>query len=185
HSDPHDAVAPRRGVRATVAASLTSLDRPLRRLGQWKRLERTIETAAVPISAPTLLAAGFALGVLLAIVGGGWSGSAFLGLLLFVVGAVTPIFVLRALAARRVRAFEQQLPDVLTTIAGSLKVGHGLKAALQTVAQEGAPPVSTEFQRVLAEERLGRPLEDALVSMCERLPSRGQPLGPPWGAVRR
>src|SRR5262245_27210875 len=86
HSDPHDAVAPRRGVRATVAASLTSLDRPLRRLGQWKRLERTIETAGVPISAPTLLAAGFALGLLLAIVGGIWSGSAFLGLLLFVIG---------------------------------------------------------------------------------------------------
>jgi tight adherence protein B len=158
-------------VRATVAGFLTSLDRPLRRLGQWKRLERTIETAGVPISAATLLAAGFALGLLLAVIVGIWSGSAFLGLLLFVLGVVTPVFVLRALAARRIRAFEQQLPDVLTTIAGSLKVGHGLKAALQTVAQEGAPPVSTEFQRVLAEERLGRPLEDALVSMCERLAS--------------
>jgi tight adherence protein B len=31
--------------------------------------------------------------------------------------------------------------------------------------------MSTELRRVLAEERLGRPLEDALVSMCERLGS--------------
>ena len=171
HSDPHRAVAPRRGARTTVTTFLTSLDRPLRRLGHWKRLERTIETAAVPISAATLLAGGFALGVLLAIVAGIWSASALLALLLFIVGVATPVFVVRALAARRIRAFEQQLPDVLTTIAGSLKVGHGLKAALQTVAQEGTPPVSTELRRVLAEERLGRPLEAALVSMCERLAS--------------
>jgi tight adherence protein B len=171
HSDPYQAPAPRRSPRTAVAAFLTSLDRPLQRLGHWKRLERTIETAAVPISTSTLLAGGFALGVVLAIIAGISSGSAFLALLLFVVGVVTPVFVVRALAARRTRAFEQQLPDVLTTIAGSLKVGHGLKAALQTVAQEGTPPVSTELRRVLAEERLGRPLEDALVSMCERLAS--------------
>jgi tight adherence protein B len=171
HSDPHGAAPPRRGARSTVSAFVTSLDRPFRRLGHSQRLERTIETAAVPISAATLLAAGFALGLLLAIIVGISSGSAFLALLLFVLGVATPVIAVRALAARRVRAFEQQLPDVLTTIAGSLKVGHGLKAALQTVAQEGSPPVSTELRRVLAEERLGRPLEDALVSMCERLAS--------------
>jgi tight adherence protein B len=39
------------------------------------------------------------------------------------------------------------------------------------VAQKGAPPLSNELRRVLAEERLGRPLEDALVGMCERLGS--------------
>jgi tight adherence protein B len=171
HSDPQGAAPPHRGARSTVATLLTSLDRPFRRLGHSERLGRTIETAAVPISAATLLAAGFALGVLLAIITGILSGSAFLALLLFVVGVASPVFAVRALAARRVRAFEEQLPDVLTTIAGSLKVGHGLKAALQTVAQEGSPPVSTELRRVLAEERLGRPLEDALVSMCERLAS--------------
>jgi tight adherence protein B len=42
---------------------------------------------------------------------------------------------------------------------------------MQTIADEGAPPTSVEFRRVLAEARLGRPLEEALVSMCERLGS--------------
>jgi tight adherence protein B len=172
HSDPQRATPSRqRGVRATLAAVLASLDRPLRRVGHWKRLERTVETAGVPVSAATLLAGGLALALLLSIVAAIAGASGLLILLLFVVGAVTPVFAVRWLAARRIRAFEQQLPDVLTTIAGSLKVGHGLKAALQTVAQEGSPPVSVELQRVLAEDRLGRPLEDALVSMCERLAS--------------
>jgi tight adherence protein B len=171
HSDPHQTTPRQRGVRATLAVVLASLDRPLGRLGHWKRLERTVETAGVPLSVATLLAGGLALGLLLAIVAAIAGGSALVILFLFAIGVVTPVFTVRWLAAKRIRAFEHQLPDVLTTIAGSLRVGHGLKAALQTVAQEGSPPVSVELRRVLAEERLGRPLEDALVSMCERLAS--------------
>ena len=75
------------------------------------------------------------------------------------------------MATRRIHAFEAQLPDVLSTIAGSLRVGHGLKASLQGIADEGAPPISTELRRVLSEERLGRPLEESLIAMCERLGS--------------
>ena len=172
HSDPQQAPPTgQRGFRATVAAALASLDRPLGRLGHWKRLERTVETAGVPVSAATLVAGGLALGLLLAAIAAVSAASAPLILLLFFLGAVTPVFTVRWMAGRRIRAFEQQLPDVLTTIAASLRVGHGLKAALQAVAQEGTPPVSDELRRVLAEERLGRPLEDALVSMCERLAS--------------
>ena len=72
---------------------------------------------------------------------------------------------------RRIHQFESQLPDVLSTIAGSLRVGHGLKSSLQGIADEGAPPISTELRRVLSEARLGRPLEESLVAMCERLGS--------------
>ena len=60
---------------------------------------------------------------------------------------------------------------MLSTIAGSLRVGHGLKASLQGIADEGAPPINTELRRVLSEARLGRPLEESLVAMCERLGS--------------
>ena len=155
----------------TLATLVASLDRPLRGIRQWKRVESVVETAGVPISAATLIAAGFGFGLLLAILAVASGVPGALAFVFFLVGAVTPLIVLQTMATRRIRAFERQLPDVLTTIAGTLKVGHGLKAALQTVAQEGAPPISTELRRVLAEERLGRPLEDALVSMCERLGS--------------
>jgi tight adherence protein B len=170
HTDLHQQRR-ERGKRPKLSSLLASLDRPLSGLRQWKRLESLVETAAVPISAATLIAAGAALGVLLAIVFGFAAQSALIAFVFLLVGVASPFVIVRLIAARRIRVFERQLPDVLTTIAGSLKVGHGLKAALQTVAQEGAPPMSTELRRVLAEERLGRPLEDALVSMCERLGS--------------
>jgi tight adherence protein B len=170
HTDP-PGTRRTRSRRAALAALVASLDRPLRGMRQWKRIEALIEAAGVRISAATVIAAGLLLGVLFAVIVtlAGFSG--VIAFLAFLLGVVTPLLVIRTVAHRRVQAFERTLPDVLTTVAGSLKVGQGLKSALQTVAQEGAPPVSDELRRVLAEERLGRPLEDALVSMCERLGS--------------
>ena len=43
--------------------------------------------------------------------------------------------------------------------------------ALDTVAKEIAQPAATEFQRVVAEIRLGRPAEDALEALAERVGS--------------
>jgi len=118
-----------------------------------------------------VLAASGGLGFVAALLIGVGTGSPVLAVMIFLVGVAGPLLGLHALARRRVAALENQLPDTLATIAGSLKVGHGLKQALQTVAGEDAPPVSVELRRVLAEARLGRPLEEALVAMCERLAS--------------
>ena len=47
----------------------------------------------------------------------------------------------------------------------------GFGPALQAVADDGSPPASEELARVLGEERLGRPLDDAIAAMCERIGS--------------
>jgi tight adherence protein B len=171
HTEHRENTSRQPGKRPSWATFAAALDRRFSGIRQWSRVERLIETAAVPISATTAVVAGIVIGLLLAILGGIASGSVFIGLLLFGLGVALPFIVIRVIARRRISAFEKQLPDVLATIAGSLRVGHGLKAALQTVAAEGAPPMSIELRRVLAEERLGRPLEEALVAMCERLAS--------------
>jgi tight adherence protein B len=75
-------------------------------------------------------------------------------------------------ATRRLSAFENQLPDVLITLAAALKAGHSFKAGLQTIVDEGSAPASKEFHRVLTEARLGKPLEAALWDMSERLGSK-------------
>ena len=73
---------------------------------------------------------------------------------------------------RRLRAFEDQLPDVLITVAASLKAGHSFKQGLQAVVDEGQPPASGEFKRVLTETSLGRPMDEALSAMAERAGSK-------------
>ena len=112
-------------------------------------------------------AAAFLAGAVGAIVGGG----AFLTMLLMLAGLAAPLAALKIAAQRRRKAFDTQLPDVLALIASTLRAGHGLRPALRGIADESSPPASGEFARVLAEERLGRPLHEAIVAMCERIGS--------------
>jgi tight adherence protein B len=172
HTDPKGRLERRDRRRPTVQAMFASLDQRLRGMWRFERIERLVETGAIPMAASTIVLGAICLAILLPILAAAMGfGSAPVFLLLFGAGLVVPFFVLRGLATRRIHQFENQLPDVLSTIAGSLRVGHGLKASLQGIAEEGAPPISTELRRVLSEARLGRPLEESLVAMCERLGS--------------
>ena len=94
-----------------------------------------------------------------------------LSILLMSCGLVAPFVVFRLAAGRRAKAFDRQLPDVLATIASTLRAGHGLRTALRAVADDGSPPASEELTRVLGEERLGRPLDEAITAMCARIGS--------------
>jgi tight adherence protein B len=88
------------------------------------------------------------------------------------VGAFIPYLVVYVKARRRLRSFENQLPDLLVTMAASLKAGHSFRQGLQAVVEEDQDPASKEFKRVLAETRLGRPMDAALSEMARRLGSK-------------
>jgi tight adherence protein B len=83
-------------------------------------------------------------------------------------GVVGPFLYLAVRAARRQAKFEEQLPSTLQLLAGALQAGHSLQQAADTVVQEAADPIAGEFQRVLTEARLGRPLEEAFDAMAKR-----------------
>jgi tight adherence protein B len=96
---------------------------------------------------------------------------AILSLFLLLIGFASPLIALKIVGARRAKAFDRQLPDMLATIASTLRAGHGLRTALRSVADDGSPPASEELVRVLGEERLGRPLDEAINAMCKRIGS--------------
>jgi tight adherence protein B len=83
-------------------------------------------------------------------------------------GVVGPFLYLSVRASRRQAKFEEQLPSTLQLIAGALQAGHSLQQAVDTVVHEAGDPIASEFQRVLTEARLGRPLEEALEAMARR-----------------
>jgi tight adherence protein B len=113
------------------------------------------------------LLAGLVLAVFGTLLGAGPAG----GIFLMLIGLGLPFVFFRIAGGRRRKAFDRQLPDVLATIASTLRAGHGLRIALRAVADDGSPPASEEFSRVLGEERLGRPLHEAVEAMCERIGS--------------
>jgi tight adherence protein B len=138
----------------------------------WKRLDRLVERSDLPVRTVEifyLMCGGALVGALIASM---TTASMLITLAAFAAGGFVPVAFVWFKANRRLAAFENQLPDVLITLAAALKAGHSFKAGLQTIVDEGNPPASKEFHRVLAEARLGKPLEQALADMSERLGSK-------------
>ena len=139
---------------------------------QWRNLQLLLERADLPLRtvefAWLLIGCSFVLAVLAAIINGG----ALAILACFLVGGFVPYLVVWMKARRRVRAFEDQLPDLLITMAASLKAGHSFKQGIQSVVDEGQEPAAKELRRVLTDTQLGRPMEAALQETAERIGSK-------------
>ena len=89
----------------------------------------------------------------------------------FVLGMLIVRSYVRYLGRRRVRQFEEQLPDALSILATSVKGGFSLFQALQLIAREAPEPSKTEFLRVIQEVSLGARMDDALAGLSRRMPT--------------
>jgi tight adherence protein B len=170
---PEMADTDRQAQRGLFLTPLVSVaDRVISAGGARRRLEAALERAGSDLSPGqlALLMGGSALGglILFRLLG----LPVAVALLVVPVGGLLPLAVLRRKAAQRQRAFEEQLPDLLMTMAASARVGHTFRQSMQTIVTEGQEPAATEFRRALVETDLGRPLERALADMAERLGSR-------------
>ncbi len=83
---------------------------------------------------------------------------------------IGPRFMVAFIKRRRERKFEEQLPDALLMVAGTLRAGASLNVALESMVSESQPPVSQEFELMLREQRLGVDLDTALQNMERRMP---------------
>lgn len=147
------------------------VDRLPKPKGLDQRIQADLDRAGWPLRASEFMAlqAGLFLGG--ALLGSALVGSIPFGLLLGGILAATARVVLGRKVTTRQTEFLTQLPDTLGLLASSLKAGYGLVQAIDTVVQEAPEPTASEFARALTEIRLGRPLEDALDGMAERLGS--------------
>ncbi len=139
--------------------------------GMSTGFERRLERAGWPVRVGELVAGSVVAALL-----GGALGELLLGniavalVVAFVMGSIPSALVGMA-GRKRAKRLHEQLADTLMILAGSLRSGHSLMQALDLVAKEIGDPAATEFNRVLAEIRLGRPAEQALGTMAERIGS--------------
>jgi tight adherence protein B len=138
----------------------------------WQKLTRLLERADLPLRtvefAYLILGCGFALAFFAAI-----SGRSSLQILAALgIGGAIPYLWVSFKARKRMNMFENQLPDLLVTLAASLKAGHSFKQGIQTVVDEGQEPASKELARVITDTRLGRPMDEALAETAERIGSK-------------
>jgi tight adherence protein B len=87
------------------------------------------------------------------------------------VGYMLPAFWVSLRRRRRLQAIDRQLVEGLTHIASAIRAGFAMLQAVDAAAQRLKPPLSQEFGRLVADVRLGASLEDALLSMGNRIGS--------------
>jgi len=138
--------------------------------GLGPRIALALTRAGLPLTATEysviVLALGFA-GLII----GTLRLNVALGVVFGVFLAALPIVYLSIRRRSRLRAFTEQLPDMLTLLVGALRAGYGLNQALDLVARRLTDPMSTEIANVVRAVNLGIPLQRALEDAVVRVGS--------------
>jgi tight adherence protein B len=162
----------RAGVSLSAAADrlLESTETSLERTSWWPGVKQDLEVARIPL-APVQVLALTALGTLLAVwVLAAMTGSPLWGL----AGLLTPLVVrsvIRVQLNRERYRFDDQLPDHLQVVASAMRAGHSFVGALSVADLDAPQPIRREFDRAVADERLGVPIEEALDAVGDRMKS--------------
>ena len=149
-----------------------STERVLGELKFWKGIARLLQRADMPLRTAELFYLMIGAGLLAGLVATAFGLPLVLRLPPLLLGGALPLLVVARRARRRQRAFDDQLPDVLMTMASSMRAGHSFNQAMDVIIHEGSEPASGEFGRAAAEVRLGQAADAALDRMATRLDSK-------------
>jgi tight adherence protein B len=158
-------------VRKEQRGTFASLGDFAQWLGVLRRLQEFIDQANLKYRAQDV----FVLCVILTLVV--YIALGFAGLTLFLlraglsllVGAI-PVLRIFQVRAKRLKRFEQHLPDAIDLFNRSMRAGHNIHAGLETIATESLNPVRMEFKKLVEELALGAPVEQALHGLGQRVP---------------
>lgn len=88
-----------------------------------------------------------------------------------VCGYISPGIWIKRKTKLRIQKFNEGLPDMITTIVGSLRSGYSFSQAMKTVAEECESPIRDEVALMLKEMNYGISMEEALNNLSTRMPS--------------
>jgi tight adherence protein B len=159
-------------LREPSNGQLAWFDAVLSRFGLYSRLQQLIEQADSRSSPAKTVLTSFGLAV-----GGFLAVSLFVSVhalqaIAAAVAAVLPVLYLRFQRSRRLKAFNDALPDAMDLMARALRAGHAVGSAIEVVAQEGREPVASEFARVYQQQNFGLPFRDSLINIAHRIQSQ-------------
>jgi tight adherence protein B len=155
--------------REEVASMLAErAERKFKSYRWWQSFERDVEIAGFEASPITMLGWTLIGGILGSIVFAILSQSLW-GLLVGFVAPVVMRFVVSVKLARKRAEFGEQLPDNIDVLAGALRAGHSLVGAMNVMVDGAAEPSRDEFRRVMQDEQLGVPIDEAIMVMATRM----------------
>lgn len=141
------------------------------RYGLVEKIEHKLEQADLPVRASEALFFYVAGLVLLLVIASFATANVIMGLIVTAFAAAVPIVILNQRQRKRLRKFEEMLPDTLGLLAGTLRAGFSFMQGLEAVSNETSEPMRRELQRAFTEAKLGVPVEDALNDVADRMDS--------------
>ena len=143
----------------------------LRRFMLIKKLDKLIDNAGLDISAMSFILIMSFLSVIGLIIGIAL-GRGIIGPIIFApLFGFMPLFYLVQKKKKRMQMFTEQFPGCLDMIARSLRAGHSLSSAIETIGKEMAEPVAGLFRTAYEEQSLGLNMRDAIARMLDRMDS--------------
>jgi len=156
---------------STTRWPLRGLERVLERAGWWETFKANVEIARIQHSPIKLAGICVLATVAVAALAGLALGTPVISILLLPFGPVILNAAVKGLLHRQRDHYAEQLPNNLQELASSMRAGHGLVASITSMARGAQEPSHTEWSRVVSDEQLGIPLQDALAPMAERMDS--------------
>jgi tight adherence protein B len=135
----------------------------------WPAFEEEVSVAALKQSPVDVIAVGAAGTFITAALFGLMTGSLLAMLAILLIGPPLTRAIVRHRATRQRRLFAEQLPGHLEEIGASMRAGHSVTASITAMAESASEPTRTEFERAIADERLGVSLDRALRPIHRRM----------------
>lgn len=85
---------------------------------------------------------------------------------------LVPYLWLRRQKSKRLKAFNEGLPDATDLMARALRAGHSTGSSIEIIAEQTREPIAGEFGRCFQRQKFGIPFRDALLELGERVPSK-------------
>ena len=90
-----------------------------------------------------------------------WGFGLFVGIFIGFIAFKIPKPIMNKMVANRIRAYEGQMVDGLTLLSNGLRAGLSVPQALSMVVDEMPDPISSEFNMILQQNRIGVPIEES------------------------
>ncbi len=134
-------------------------------------LAEELAKAGLRLTSSEYLLIQISLALGLALLGLWIFGFALPFLLLGGLGFMAPQIYMRRRQEQRLRAFTDQLGNMITLLSNALKTGYSLGQAIEIIARKAPPPVSDEFEVVTTSIHFGTSVEEALAALVKRIQS--------------
>jgi tight adherence protein B len=134
-------------------------------------IDNMLTRAGLNLSTPQFLIFATLAGLIFGTLTFFLDGNPYMALAVTLVGgAGLPVWVLKFLAARRLKKFTDLFPDAIDIIVRGVKAGLPLGDCLHIISAEMAEPVRTEFRLIVEAQTMGLSVAESVDRLVARVP---------------